>query len=64
MAPADRERFDAHLAGCHGCRNYMAQMRHTIRVAGELSEETIEPAARARLLDAFRNWKTASPPTP
>jgi len=56
--PADqRARFDAHLPHCSGCRNYLQQMRLTIRTLGSLSEATIAPVARDRLLDVFRDWK-------
>jgi hypothetical protein len=35
-------------------------MRLTIRAAGRLTEDSIEPAARDRLLDLFRDWKRSS----
>jgi anti-sigma factor RsiW len=52
-----RARFEAHLAGCEGCSNYLAQMRATIRVAGSLSEASFPPGAREALLAALRDWK-------
>ena len=57
MSPADRDRFDAHLRGCPGCRAYLQQMRQTIRATGHLSEEALLPEARDKLLALFRNWK-------
>ena len=57
LSPADRARFDAHLAGCRGCRAYLEQMRRTVRTLGELREDSIAPDARERLLRAFRGWK-------
>ena len=53
----DRTRFDAHIAGCTGCRRYLAQMRQTIVTLHHLTEETIQPDARDALLKIFRNWK-------
>ena len=53
----DRARFERHLDGCPYCTNYLDQMRITIRLLGRLPEETIQPAARDALLDAFRDWK-------
>jgi anti-sigma factor RsiW len=53
----DRARFERHLAGCPYCTNYLDQMRITIRVLGRLPEESLEPAARDALLDAFQDWK-------
>jgi anti-sigma factor RsiW len=56
LAAAERERFDAHLEVCEGCRRYLDQMRTTIRVAGTLTEEDLEPAAKDQLLRLFREW--------
>ena len=63
LSPTDRARFEAHLPNCRGCRNYLEQMRQTIRSAGRLSEETISPEAMDTLLTRFRDWKrgTSSP---
>jgi anti-sigma factor RsiW len=52
-----RLRFEAHLAQCSGCRTYLEQMQQTIRALGRLSTESIEPEARDRLLEVFRDWK-------
>jgi anti-sigma factor RsiW len=53
---ADRRRFDAHLASCPYCTQYVAQMRATIARLGTLDEETLAPETRERLLTAFRDW--------
>jgi anti-sigma factor RsiW len=55
-------RFEAHLAGCTGCTNYVEQARQTMRVAGHLTEASLPPAARDELLAAFRRWKEESKP--
>jgi anti-sigma factor RsiW len=55
-----RVRFEAHLAQCSACRTYVEQMRQTIRSLGRLSTESIEPEARDRLLELFRDWKRRS----
>jgi predicted anti-sigma-YlaC factor YlaD len=60
LSPHDLDRFERHLVGCRDCRNYLAQMRQTIRTLGYLSEETIDPMARDELHDAFRDWKNTS----
>ena len=60
LDPLTRERFDAHLVGCQGCRTYLEQMRQTIRSLGRLPEESIQPEARQRLLTVFRDWKRNS----
>ena len=53
----DRALFETHLADCGHCVEYVAQMRRTIDVLGELSAETIDPAREAELLAAFRGWQ-------
>jgi anti-sigma factor RsiW len=57
LSAPDRQRFEEHLSVCPGCREYLAQMRQTIRAVGRLSEESLPPKAREQLLDVFRNWK-------
>jgi anti-sigma factor RsiW len=53
----ERARFEAHLAECEGCTNYVEQMRQTIQLAGSLTEEAIPAQARDELLAVFRRWK-------
>jgi anti-sigma factor RsiW len=60
----DRRRFEEHLATCPGCRNYLEQMRTTIRLTGMLRSESLSPSARRGLLDAFRGWRRESAPPP
>ena len=59
MPPDDRARFEAHLAFCEGCRNYLTQMRVTIESTGSLSGESIPAPERAKLLEAFRSWRSS-----
>jgi anti-sigma factor RsiW len=56
LPPADRVRFEAHLATCEACRLYLEQFRQTVRTLGRLPEETLSPEARNALLAAFRGW--------
>ncbi len=53
----DRARFEAHLTACDGCSAYLDQMRGTLRLAGSLTPEALDPVFRARLVDAFRDWR-------
>ncbi len=55
----DRARVDSHLAGCVNCSTYLAQMRQTIRLTGELHEDDIAPELRKTLLAAFRDLRAA-----
>ncbi len=62
LSPADRARFDAHIAGCDGCTTYLRQMREMLEVLGELPADSISPQAEADLLATFRDWKSANGP--
>jgi predicted anti-sigma-YlaC factor YlaD len=53
----DRVRFEEHLAVCTGCRNYLDQMRQTIRISGTLTEASLSEPMKEELLDLFRAWK-------
>ena len=57
MPARDRRRFEAHLAACEHCTEYVEQIRATIRVAGALPPDALSPAAEAALAEvvaAFR----------
>ena len=53
----DRVLFEAHLADCGHCVEYVAQMRRTVEVLGKLPAQAIDPAREAELLAAFRGWR-------
>jgi anti-sigma factor RsiW len=57
LSARERARFERHIGGCPHCTIYLDQMRVTIRTLGRLPEETVSPAAREALLDAFHEWK-------
>lgn len=57
LSPSERQRFEAHLAGCRGCRTYIAQLRQTIQAVGQLTEASIPEKTKQDLLETFRNWK-------
>ena len=54
LAPADRERFEMHLAICEPCVMYLDQIRLTIVAAGSLDESQIPADQRTELVAAFR----------
>jgi anti-sigma factor RsiW len=58
LSPADRRRFEAHLAICPHCTEYLAQMRETIRLAGRVAPEDLTQAMRTDLTDLYRRWRT------
>ena len=57
LPDADRSRFDAHLATCSACQEYLEQMRALVRLTGKLSPKSLEPATVDSLLGAFRRWR-------
>jgi anti-sigma factor RsiW len=57
LSPADRARFEEHIAGCGNCTAYLEQMRQTVAVVGRLRQEDIPGPALEPLLVAFRAWK-------
>jgi anti-sigma factor RsiW len=58
LPPAERVRFEAHVAACSGCTRYVEQLRATIAAVGRLEPDAVPPDAEAALLDAFRDWKS------
>ncbi|MFI5091165.1 MAG: anti-sigma factor family protein [Terriglobales bacterium] len=58
LSPADRARFEEHIAGCDGCTAYLEQLRATRKVLGKLADEPIPEPVKAELLKAFKNWKS------
>ncbi|NUR58422.1 MAG: zf-HC2 domain-containing protein [Catenulispora sp.] len=64
LPAADEARFVAHLAECDGCETYLAQIRQSVDSLGTLgAADALSEPARAKLLEAFRDWKqTGSDP--
>jgi anti-sigma factor RsiW len=56
MRARDRRRFERHLDDCPHCRNYLEQMRLTIRTVGRIPVDSLSPDARDDLVRAFRGW--------
>jgi anti-sigma factor RsiW len=55
---SQRRRFEAHLAGCENCSEYLEQMRATIAAAGQLSAEDLTPEMREEFGRLFRRWRS------
>ena len=62
LSAVDRVRFEQHLAGCDGCRAYLAQMRTTREIVGRLDGESIPKAIEDELVSAFKDWNSGKPP--
>jgi predicted anti-sigma-YlaC factor YlaD len=61
MAAEDVRRFEAHLEECAYCGTYLEQMREVAATMGGLDEDSLSPAVREELLQAFSGWR--SPPS-
>ena len=61
LSAADRARFEEHIAGCDGCRAYLAQLSTTRKVLRKLADEPIPPALQAELMKAFKDWRSQLP---
>ena len=57
LSQSERSRFEEHIMSCPPCRTYLEQMRKTIRLLGNLPEESVAPEAEETLVAAFRDWK-------
>jgi anti-sigma factor RsiW len=54
---SQRRRFEAHLAGCEHCTEYLEQMRATIRLTGRLRAEDLSPEMRDEFAVLYRRWR-------
>ena len=51
LSRSARRRFEAHLAGCPRCTEYLAQMRETISLTRRLEPDDLIPQARDEIVD-------------
>jgi anti-sigma factor RsiW len=57
LSGSDRRRFEAHLSVCPHCTEYLAQLRVTIAVTGQLGPEDLSASMRADFIDLYRRWQ-------
>jgi anti-sigma factor RsiW len=57
LSRSDRRRFEAHLAGCPHCTEYLAQMRATIELTGSLSADDLPEPVQDEFIDLYRRWR-------
>ncbi len=57
LSPEDRARFEEHLSHCDGCTRYVEQIRVTIALTGNVTEDDLSDEAKQELLAAFRDWR-------
>jgi anti-sigma factor RsiW len=58
LTRSQRRRFEAHLAGCEHCTEYVQQMRATIRLTGRLRAEDMTPAMHEEFSEIYRRWRS------
>jgi anti-sigma factor RsiW len=57
LSRADRRRFEAHLADCPHCSEYLAQMRATIELTGRVTPEELTPQMQDEFIALYRQWR-------
>lgn len=62
LSARQRRRFEAHLAGCQHCTEYLAQMRATIALTGTLTPDDLTPQMQDDFIDLYRRWQAGELP--
>ena len=57
LSRAGRRRFEAHLAGCPHCTEYLAQMRATIELTGTVTADDLPAPVQDEFIDLYRRWR-------
>jgi len=57
LSQGQRRRFEAHLARCPNCPEYLAQMRALIMLAGNITPDDLTPHARRQFIRLYRQWQ-------
>jgi anti-sigma factor RsiW len=57
LSRGERRRFEAHLADCPHCTEYLAQIRATIRLTGRLEVADLTAEMRNDLGELYRRWR-------
>lgn len=58
LSRSQRRRFEAHLADCEHCTEYLEQMRTTIRLTGRLQAEDLTPEMSEEFAALYRHWRS------
>jgi anti-sigma factor RsiW len=58
LSRSQRRRFEAHLADCPHCAEYLAQMQATIRLTGRLGAGDLTPEMRQDFGELYRRWRS------
>jgi anti-sigma factor RsiW len=61
LSRAARRRFEAHLAKCPHCTEYLAQMRATIQLTGTITPDDLSPQMQDEFIALYREWCAGEP---
>jgi anti-sigma factor RsiW len=61
LSSRDRARFEAHLAECPWCVEYVGQIERTVAVVGSTWRGVEDDPRTAELLELFRDWRRVAP---
>jgi anti-sigma factor RsiW len=59
LTRAERSRFEAHVAACPHCAEYLAQIRTTIALTGRVEPESLAPEVQDELIALYRSWQAS-----
>jgi hypothetical protein len=57
LSQAQRRRFEAHLARCPDCPEYLAQIRAIVALAGRVTPDDLTPRMREKLIGLYLRWR-------
>jgi hypothetical protein len=57
LPPKMQRRMEHHLRGSDPCVEYVGQIRTTIRIAGDVGPEPVDPHTHQHLVDLYREWQ-------
>ena len=57
LSQAQRRRFEAHLAHCPDCPEYLAQMRAIVALAGQVTPDDLTLRMRQEFVSLYRRWR-------
>ncbi len=57
LSQAQRRRFEAHLAHCPDCPEYLAQMRAVVALAGRITPDDLTPRMRQEFVSLYLQWR-------
>jgi anti-sigma factor RsiW len=57
LSRAARRGFEAHLANCPHCTEYLVQMRATIELTGRLTPADLTPQMQDEFIALYRAWR-------